>query len=119
MIKKLLILCLIAIVPISTYSQNTLEITSEQLRITNLIFAEHKKYSEQIPLLNKQIANLQLINDSWARTDSIKVNKYTSIIQNQNKSIDRLNKKLKRKQEVIKYGGTIGAVTIILCLLIK
>ena len=60
------------IVPIWCYSQDTLKITSEQLRITNLIFLEHKKFSEQVPLLENKIYNLEQINKSWENTDSIR-----------------------------------------------
>ena len=46
-------------------------ITSEQLRETNLIFLEHKQFKQQIPLLQLQIDNLEQINYSWQKTDSI------------------------------------------------
>lgn len=72
--KRYLISFLILTVSICSFSQNTSNviITSEQLRVTNLIFAEHKKFSETIPLLNEEIVNLKLINRSLERTDSIR-----------------------------------------------
>jgi hypothetical protein len=37
-----------------------------------LIFVEHKKFSEEIPLLKKQITNLESLDLSWQKSDSIK-----------------------------------------------
>ena len=122
MIKKLLLLCLVLIVSTSSFSQDTLKITSEQLRLTNVIFLEHKKFSEQVPLLQQQITNLEQINESWKQTDSIRKSQLlycNQVIEDKNKSIEGLNKSLKRKQNLIKYGGTVSVLTIILCLLLK
>lgn len=126
MTKKLLLLCLILIAPISSSSTNilkdSLKITSEQLKVANTIFIEHKKFSEQIPLLNQQIINLEQINESWKQTDSIKkaqIIYYNQVIEDKNKSIEDLNKSLKRRNSIIKHGGTISLLTIILCLLLK
>lgn len=122
MIKRLLLLCLVLIVStlFSTAStlSDSLKITKEQLQITNVIFLEHKKFSEQIPLLKQQITNLEQINESWKQTDSIKQSRYNKIIEDRNKSIKDLNKSLKKKQNIIKYGSTISILTI-LCLLLK
>jgi hypothetical protein len=110
------------IVPIWCYSQDTLKITSEQLRITNLIFLEHKKFSEQVPLLENRIYNLEQINKSWENTDSLKtlqLNNYYKVIESQNRSLEDLNKSLKIKKDIINYGGTIGIVAIVLCLIMK
>ena len=122
MIKKLLLLCLVLIVSTSSFSQDTLKITSDQLRTANLVFLEHKKFSEQIPLLNQQITNLEQINESWKQTDSIRKSQLlysNQVIEDKNKSIEGLNKSLKRKDSIIKYGGTASVLTIILCLLLK
>lgn len=83
---------------------------------------EHKKFSQQIPLLEQQISNFETINNSWIRTDSIrKLQLYQSnqIIETQNRSIENLNKSLKCNKNVIKYGGAVSVITIILCLLLK
>lgn len=122
MIKKLLLLWLALIVSISSFSQDTLKITSDQLRTINAIFIEHKKFSEEIPLLKQQITNLELINESWKQTDSIRQSQIiycNQVIEDKNKSIEGLNKSLKRKQNIVKYGGTASVLTIILCLLLK
>lgn len=99
-----------------------MKITSEQLRITNLIFAEHQKYSEEIPLLKQQITNLETINDSWSKTDSIRklqLSYCSQLIEDRNKSIDKLNKSLETKKKIIAYGGTASVLTIVLCLLLR
>lgn len=83
---------------------------------------EHEKFSKQIPLLRQQIINLEQINKSWEQTDSIRKSQiiyYDQEIKDKNKSIEDLNKTLKKRNSVIKYGGTIGVLTIILCLLLK
>lgn len=125
MIKRLLLLCLVLIVSTSSFSGNTsdsIKITKEQLRLTNVIFLEHRKFSEQVPLLQQQITNLEQINESWKQTDSIRKSQLlycNQVIEDKNKSIEGLNKSLKRKQSLIKYGGTVSVLTIILCLLLK
>lgn len=125
MIKRLLLLCLVLIVSTSSSLSNTsdsIKITKEQLRLTNVIFLEHRKFSEQIPLLQQQITNLEQINESWKQTDSIRKSQLlycNQVIEDKNKSIEGLNKSLKRKQSLIKYGGTVSVLTIILCLLLK
>ena len=88
---------------ICAFSQNTstVTITGEQLKTTNLIFAEHQKLSETVPLLKSQITNLELINKSWEKTDSVRrvqLLYYGNIIEDKNRSIEGLNKSLKKKQ---------------------
>lgn len=107
-----------------SYSQNTSKIiiTSDQLRTANLIFLEHKKQSELIPLLNQEIYNWKLVNESWKKTDSLRVAQILycdSLIKDQNRSIVDLNKSLKRKQNIIKYGSVSSGILILLCLLLK
>ena len=116
------IITILLLFHISVYSQDTLKITSEQLRTTNLIFVEHKKFSEEIPLLNQQISNLEQINKSWEQTDSVRQSQliyYNQVIEDKNKSIEGLNKSLKKKNNIINYGGSISVLTIVLCLLLK
>lgn len=122
MMKKLMILCLMMTVPILSFSQDTLKITSSQLRTANIIFSEHAKFQKQIPLLEKQIANLNTINNSWVKTDSIRksqISQYSLIVEDQNKSIEGLKKSINIKKKVITYGAVATAVTIVLCLVLK
>lgn len=92
------------------------------MRTANLIFVEHKKLTETVPLLNKEIDNLKLINKSWEKTDSLRkmqLTYYDNVIEDKNRSIENLNKTLKRKQNIIKYGTAGSCILIVLCLLLK
>lgn len=107
---------------ISIIGKAQITITSEQLRETNLIFLEHKQFKQQIPLLQLQIDNLEQVNYSWQKTDSINqtvIYNYKNQLIDKDKSINNLSKSLENNKNIIKYGGTIGAITIILCLLLK
>lgn len=109
-------------VPILSFSQDTLKITSSQLRTANIIFSEHAKFSKQIPLLEKQVSNLNTINNSWIKTDSIRrkqISQYNLIVEDQNKSIKDLKKSINIKKKVITYGTVATVVTVVLCLVLK
>ena len=121
---RLITIIFLVVLNLDVYSQNTstVTITSEQLKTTNLIFAEHQMLSETVPLLKSKITNLELINKSWEKTDSIhrvQLLYYGNIIEDKNRSIEGLNKSLKKKQNIIKYGTAGSCVLILLCLLLK
>ena len=102
------------------YSQDTsrITITSDQLRTANLIFAEHKEFSRLVPLIQQENANLQIINKTWERTDSIK----TSQISQQYKMIERQNENIDKLKKSIKVRNTVTGVSLItalLCLLLN
>jgi hypothetical protein len=107
-------------VSFSINSQDTSKIiiTSEQLRTTNLIFSEHKKFSELIPLLQLENSNLRTINNTWVRTDSIKnmqIYNQNQTISEQCKNMDKLKKSIKVRNSVI----GISILTTVLCLILK
>lgn len=121
MMKRLILLLMLLIPQIYASSQDTLKVTSEQIRIANLIFAEHQKYSEKIPLLEHQITNLTFINKSWEQTDSIRklqIQQSSAVIADKTNSIEKLNKSLKRKQKVI-IATTSTTIAMLLCLILK
>lgn len=102
------------------YSQDTsrITITSDQLRTANLIFAEHKEYSQLVPLIQQENANLQIINKTWERTDSIKtsqINQQYKMIEKQNENIDKLKKSIKVRNTVT----GVSLITALLCLLLN
>jgi hypothetical protein len=102
------------------YSQDTsrITITSDQLRTANLIFAEHKEYSQLVPLIQQENANLQIINKTWERTDSIKTSQISQqykMIKKQNENIDKLKKSIKVRNTVT----GISLITALLCLLLN
>lgn len=108
----------------SAHSQDTsrITITSDQLRTANLIFAEHKEYSKLIPLLQQENTNLQAINETWVRTDSLKtVQLYhqKQMISQQAQDIEQLNKSLKTSLTVGSTAVGVSIVVTVLCLLLK
>ena len=104
----------------SMYSQDTsrITITSDQLRTANLIFAEHKEFSRLVPLIQQENTNLQIINKTWERTDSIKtsqINQQYKMIKKQNENIDKLKKSIKVRNTVT----GVSLITALLCLLLN
>ena len=102
------------------YSQDTsrITITSDQLRTANLIFAEHKEFSRLVPLIQQENTNLQIINKTWERTDSIKtsqINQQYKMIERQNENIDKLKKSIKVRNTVT----GVSLITALLCLLLN
>lgn len=102
-------------VPCLAHSQDTsrITITSDQLRTANLIFAEHKEYSNLVPLLRQENNNLMLINESWEHTDSIKTSQLREQEQKmmkQAQEVERLKKNLKITSTV---GGSVVGVAVI------
>lgn len=108
----------------SIHSQDTSKIiiTSEQLRTTNLIFAEHKEYSKLVPLLRQENTNLQLINQTWMVTDSIKTKQLyqkNQIIEQQNANIDKLEKDIRNSTAIYSTVTGISVIVTIICLILK
>lgn len=104
----------------SIHSQDTSKIiiTSEQLRTTNLIFAEHREYTKMIPLLKQENQNLQLINQTWTRTDSLKnIQLYQKdmLISQQKIDISRL----KKTTTIVGSAAGVSIIITVLCLLLK
>ena len=102
------------------YSQDTsrITITSDQLRTANLIFAEHKEFSRLVPLIQQENTNLQIINKTWERADSIKtsqINQQYKMIEKQNENIDKLKKSIKVRNTVT----GVSLITALLCLLLN
>lgn len=77
-------------------------------------------FSEKIPLLETEIKNLELINDSWYKTDSVKTIQLRDCkiqIDQANKSIDHLNKTIKKQRLTYTVGGSI--IVVLVCLLVN
>lgn len=126
--KRFIILfLLIILVRITSFSQITLTdsivyITPEQLKITNLIFAEHSKLKYENYLLNKQIHLYKLDNQYLDSINQLQLQKYSDIINsyevqviNLNKSLDSTNKSF----QVWKIGSITVGVGLILWLILK
>ena len=105
---------------LKTTNKDTIKytITSRQLRTANLIFAEHKELSQIVSLLRKENSNLQLINNTWSRTDSIK----SIQIAQQRLQISEQCKDLSKTKNAMKISCSVAIVATIvtvLCLTLK
>src|SRR5574344_1003059 len=115
-IKKLLVvLCISLFMPIPMISQNILRtipdsvivLTPRQAKITNLIFAEHYKWSKEVPLLNNQLNSYKNLINNYNKVDSLHI-KEISLLKDQNnesiKNIKNLNKIL-ITYKIVGYSG--------------
>lgn len=87
-----------------------------------MIFSEHRKYSKLVPLLQERNVNLETINRSYVKTDSVRkiqLQHQNQIITQQNYQIDNLKNKVKTSNMIA--GSAIGVTIIIttLCLILK
>ncbi len=107
--KNILIL-LALLISISARGQTTypkitqdsmIVITPLQLKKTNLIFLEHKKFSKEIPLLKLQVNNLENINKGLILSDSLKttqIDKCMLQLKTNNDALIDLNESLKKEK---------------------
>ena len=103
----------------SSQDTSTITITSDQLRTTNLIFAEHKEYSEIIPLLKQENSNLLKINQTWVRTDSLRtvqIRQRDDQILQQEQRMDTLEKSLRVSNTT--WGTVTGVFLIVTVMLL-
>lgn len=102
-------------------------ITPQQLKATNLIFLEHKKFKLEIPELKKQITSYESLINSYERNDSVKnaqINRLMlhaqaseQVMQNQLREINKLESKKKLYKGLIVGGVTVSVVLLITLLL--
>ena len=115
-IKKLLVvLCISLFMPTPMISQNILRtipdsvivLTPRQAKITNLIFAEHYKWSKEVPLLNNQLNSYKNLINNYNKVDSLHI-KEISLLKDRNnesiKNIKNLNKRL-ITSKIVGYSG--------------
>lgn len=130
--KRKIAFLVMTLVPIYSFSQTTssptmidtihleipvnpsdlVSITDKQLKIANLIFLEHEKMSQEIPLLEAKISNLEKIDSIWHHTDSVRsVNEtnYINTILNNNTDIQKL-----KKEKNILFGTSITGIALFL-----
>jgi hypothetical protein len=87
-----------------------------------LIFVEHKKFSEEIPLLKKQIINLELLDLSWQKSDSIKsqeIQYYKYRIIESDKSYNKLEIKTNKYKTATIVLSSSLVIAILTFLLVK
>lgn len=99
-----------------SFSQTTYQITAEQLRTTNLIFVEHNKLQQEVPLLQEQINNLRQIDSIRTSIDSIK----TQQLINLEDQVSTLNDDVNHYKQYnkIKNWGLVSCSLLIICLLV-
>ena len=122
-IKFILILFISLWIPITSSSQSIVPITKdslilitpEELKITNLIFNEHKMLKEERPFLLKQINGLEELNKSYVLQDSLRIVELETW-KNQaylfEKENVKLSKKLKDYKKIPYISGGIIAVLL-------
>lgn len=118
---------LIILVRIISFSQITLTdsivcITPEQLKTTNLIFAEHSKLKYENYLLSKQVDTYRLDNQYLDSINQLQLQKYNDIVNSYENQITDLNRSLEdsnRSVKVWKIGGITIGVGLLLWLILK
>lgn len=103
-------------------------ITPQQLKATNLIFLEHKKFKLEVPELKKQITSYESLINSYERNDSVKnvqINRLMlhaqaseQVMQNQLREINKLESK-KKLYKGLTVGGVTVSVVLLITLLLK
>lgn len=97
---------------------STVLITSKQLKVTNLIFAEHNKLLLENKLLKDQLDNYILENSILTETDSIRYRQiltYSSLSNSHLAEIENLNLQIKKKETTILIWKVSG-ITVSTCL---
>ena len=132
--KFVILSCLILLTTITCFSQNILVnesndtvvlITPQQLKETNLIFAEHQKLLVEKKLLLNQLNNYKLDNDLLSYSDSIKslqVDNYKNLANSYNIQIEELNQEVQEKNKSLltwKISSITISVGILVWLLLK
>ena len=127
--KFVILSCLILLTTITCFSQNILVnesndtvvlITPQQLKETNLIFAEHQKLLVEKKLLLNQLNNYKLDNDLLSYSDSIKslqVDNYKNLANSYNIQIEELNQEVQEKNKSL-LSWKISSITISVGLLV-
>lgn len=127
--KFVILFCLILLTTITCFSQNILVnesndtvvlITPQQLKETNLIFAEHQKLLVEKKLLLNQLNNYKLDNDLLSYSDSIKslqVDNYKNLANSYSIQIEELNQEVQKKNKSL-LTWKISSITISVGLLV-
>lgn len=115
-------------IPTASFSQTTyprivndtlILFTSNQLKHTNLIFAEHKMLLKKVDLLESQTRQYKELVKNYERNDSL----HESIIVTNKEYycglIDNLNVQLKKEKKKTLLTGLLGGVAILTVILIK
>lgn len=83
----------------------------DTLKIVNIIFAEHQKFSIENPLLKDKISSLEKLNQLHLQTDSLR-KEQVSICKNTIESKDKQIKQLKSSRRKIIGGSVVGGIVL-------
>lgn len=103
-----------------TEQEETVSITSTELRETNLIFVEHAKLLEENSLLMEQIENYKEDNELLLKASGIKseqIENYQAMNSLYSQQVKDLQNEIKKKNRTI-LGLEIGGVTVTVGLLL-
>lgn len=132
--RKLLLLAIITLVPITissatilsgTEPDSTVSITHKELKEINLIFLEHKKLLTENNLLLEQIRNYELSSRASSLIDSLRVqqlDEYNRAYQESLEKQQQLSKELNKKKRTLfcwKIGGISISTAFLIFLLLK
>lgn len=127
-IRKLsIVLLLMILIPITSFSQTILSttpkdsivyITATQLKQTNLIFAEHSKLLTENKLLKQQIYNYQSDIKLLEQSDSLRV-KQINTYKDWNTSLSNSLNKKNKKLLYWKIGGISISAILLVSLILK
>lgn len=109
-------------------SDSLVVITPQQLKATNLIFLEHKRFKIEKKELLEQINSYELMTTNLIKSDSIRVEQlqrsklqlqiYGEALQTEQKKLKKMNRKIKRLT-TISIGGCAISVGLFAILLLK
>ena len=88
-------------------------LTPRQAKITNIIFAEHNKWSKEIPILNNEINSYKKLINTYINEDSLK-SKQIDLLKTENYSNINNIKKLNKKLKFTKITGISGRFLLFL-----
>lgn len=92
-------------------------ISLPQLKQTNLIFLEHRKFKTINELLNEQLKNFYVLNKEQERIDSLQKKQlitFSQVVQTQNVEIEDLKETINKQKKRSKVKNYIigGALTV-------
>lgn len=107
------------------YSQDSVQISTTQLKQTNLIFNEHKYLVEENKLLTLQLENYKEDNETLLKINALtnqQKEKYEVLNEDYKLNIEALEKSINKKQKEILYyriGIGLGGIGVLIWALIK
>lgn len=105
--------------------QDSIPVSTSDIKYTNLIFVEHESLILENNLLNKQLGNYKSLTNNLEETISLQnqeINNYQELNQIYATEVQSLTKEVKKKNSQLlgwKIGGITVGVGLILALILK